>query len=137
MNPEIAKLIEAAQAARQHAYAPYSNYRVGAAVLTASGRIYSGCNIENASYSMTICAERVAVATAIAAGETEFVALAVAGGQELPSLPCGACRQFLAEFAGPELPVSIVSQQGTRLDTTLGELLPKAFDPTYLQEGKE
>lgn len=129
-------IIEAAVAAREKAYAPYSNYPVGAAVLAGSGRIYSGCNIENASYGLTICAERVALASAIAAGERTFLGLAIAGGDGTPSMPCGACRQFIAEWADEDLPISVVSAQGQRLDLTLGDLLPHAFTPKSLQEGR-
>lgn len=129
-------IIEAALAAREKAYAPYSNYPVGAAVLAGSGRIYSGCNIENASYGLTICAERVALASAIAAGERTFLGLAIAGGDGTPSMPCGACRQFIAEWADEDLPISVVSAQGQRLDLTLGDLLPHAFTPKSLQEGR-
>lgn len=129
-------IIEAAVAAREKAYAPYSNYPVGAAVLADSGRIYTGCNIENASYGLTICAERVALASAIAAGERTFLGLAIAGGDGTPSMPCGACRQFIAEWAGEDLPISVVSAQGQRLDLTLGDLLPHAFTPKSLQEGR-
>lgn len=129
-------IIEAAAAAREQAYAPYSNYQVGAAVLAESGRIYPGCNIENASYGLTICAERVALASAIAAGERRFLGLAIAGGEGTPSMPCGACRQFIAEWADEHFPITVVSAQGQRLDLTLADLLPHAFTPKSLQEGR-
>ncbi len=133
MNEEA--IIQAATAARERAYAPYSNYQVGAAVLAASGRIYSGCNVENASYGLSICAERVAISCAVAAGERSFRALAIAGGGELPAMPCGACRQFIAEWGDASLPVFIVSSQGQRLDLTFGELFPHPFGPQSLEEG--
>lgn len=133
---ETQSIVEAALAARARAYAPYSNYRVGAAVLADSGLIYTGCNIENASYSLTICAERVALASAIAAGERRFLALAIAGGDGVPSMPCGACRQFITEWASEDLPITIVSAQGQRVDMTLGDLLPHPFGPKSLQEGR-
>lgn len=120
-------LIEAAIDAQQRAYARYSNYQVGAALLCADGEIIIGCNVENASYGLTICAERVAVFTAVATGQREFIALAIAtkdGGA-----PCGACRQVLAEFAR-ELPILLVATDRPEqiVETTLDELLPMRFD---------
>ncbi len=121
------KLVRQAQAARGRAYAPYSNYPVGAALLTTSGRIYDGANIENAAYPVTICAERVAVFKAVSEGEREFVAVAVVtanGGS-----PCGSCRQVLAEF-GLDTTVLIADKDGqVILETTVRELLPGAFRP--------
>jgi len=121
------KLVRQAQAARGRAYAPYSNYPVGAALLTTSGRIYEGVNIENAAYPVTICAERVAVFKAVSEGEREFVAVAVVtanGGS-----PCGSCRQVLAEF-GLDTTVLIADKDGqVILETTVRELLPGAFRP--------
>jgi cytidine deaminase len=117
-------LIEAAQSARAHAYAPYSTYQVGAAVLGGSGRIYSGCNIENTSYGLTVCAERVAILKAISEGEREIVALLVA--TENGATPCGACRQVLFEF-GPTARVLLIGADGTRKELTLVDLLPDAF----------
>ncbi len=126
-NAQQAELIAAALSARQAAYAPYSKFHVGAALLDAAGRIHAGCNVENASYGLTICAERVAIVSAVAAGSREFVALAVAtpGGAS----PCGACRQFIAEFA-PELPILIVDAETGQLaeQTDLGKLLPRQFN---------
>lgn len=126
-----AALARAARAARRRAYAPYSRFRVGAAV-RAGGGIHSGCNVENASYGLTVCAERVAVATAVAAGARRIDAIAVASGTEEPTPPCGMCLQTLAEFAGPELPVRLVGARGGTVDTTLGELLPRAFGKRFL-----
>ena len=124
------KLIRAAQEARKWAYAPYSGYAVGAALLTASGRVYDGVNIENAAYPSGICAERVAVFKAVSEGEREFLAVAVAtdnGGS-----PCGACRQVLAEF-GLDTVLLIARADGQLLsETTLRELLPGAFGPSDL-----
>jgi cytidine deaminase len=121
------KLIQTAIEARKWAYAPYSNYPVGAALLTASGRIYDGVNVENAAYPTTICAERVAVFKAISEGEREFRAIAVVtknGGS-----PCGSCRQVLAEF-GLDVRVLIVDADGKLIEEVgLGELLPLAFRP--------
>ncbi len=125
------RLIAAAIDARQWAYAPYSDYAVGAALLSASGRIYEGVNIENAAYPMTICAERVAVFKAVSEGERDFLAIAVAtknGGS-----PCGACRQVLAEF-GQETLVIIADDTGSVVDEkTVGDLLPGAFGPPDLE----
>jgi cytidine deaminase len=119
-------LARAAVAARRRAYAPYSRFRVGAAVL-AGGRIHPGCNVENTSYGLTVCAERVAVAGAVVAGARAVEAVAVATGTVPPSPPCGMCLQTLAEFAGPGLPVILVGPRGAREETTLGALLPRAF----------
>ena len=120
------QLIDAAVAMRGRAHAPYSHFHVGAAVLTASGRIFGGCNVENASYGLTLCAERVALVSAVAGGETEFAAMAVAtsGGAS----PCGACRQFAAEFRG-DLPVLIVDADHPDQvrEANLAELLPEQF----------
>lgn len=125
------KLVRAAQEARQWAYAPYSHYTVGAALLTTSGRIYDGVNVENAAYPTGICAERVAVFNAVSEGEREFEAIAVVtvnGGS-----PCGACRQVLAEF-GLETIVLLANADGQILhETSVAELLPGAFRPQDLR----
>jgi len=123
-------LIEQAQNVRERAYAPYSNYPVGAALLGQSGRVYTGCNVENAVYPETICAERAAVVKAVSEGERDFVAVAVAtrdGGS-----PCGSCRQVLSEFA-PDLVVLMVDAAGNRRETTIRQLLPDHFGPQNLQ----
>jgi len=119
-------LVKAARAARRGAYAPYSSFRVGAAV-RAGGRVFTGANVENASYGLTVCAERVAVTAAVFAGERVLDAVAVASSTSPPTPPCGMCLQTLAEFAGPELPVLLVGAGGSQVATTLGELLPRAF----------
>ena len=124
-------LIEAARAARQHAYAPYSRFRVGAAIEADDGSIYPGCNVENASYGLTICAERAALAAAVSAGARRFRRIAVVTDTEPPTPPCGACRQVLAEF-GKELEVIAVGSSQTR-SWTVGELLPEAFTPEFLR----
>jgi cytidine deaminase len=124
------KLIRTAVNIREIAYAPYSNYPVGAALLTAAGDIYSGVNVENAAYPVTVCAERVAVFKAVSEGQREFVAIAVAtdnGGS-----PCGSCRQVLAEF-GLDTQVLIINSAGEVVEEmTVSELLPKAFTPDNL-----
>jgi cytidine deaminase len=124
-------LLAAARAARRQAYAPYSGFRVGAAV-RAAGRIFSGANLENASYGLTVCAERHAVAAAVAGGARRLQALAVASATRPPTPPCGACLQVLAEFAGPGLPVHLAGSGGSRVETTLGALLPRAFSRRFL-----
>jgi cytidine deaminase len=120
------ELIEAARRVRAHAHAPYSRYQVGAAVRGASGRVY-GANVENASFGLALCAERAAVAAAVAAGETSITAVAVVTATSPPAAPCGMCRQVLAEFADDALPIALVNDAGERTDTTLGALLPHAF----------
>ncbi len=123
------ELMALAQQARRKAYAPYSHYKVGAALLGKSGKVYVGCNVENASYGLTCCAERNAVFTAVSAGEMEFVAIAVVtrnGGS-----PCGACRQVLSEFA-PDLKIYIAGTDGRVTTTSIKKLLPGAFTPNDL-----
>ena len=118
---------------RQWAYAPYSRYTVGAALLTASGRIYDGVNVENAAYGDTLCAERTAAVKAVSEGEREFVAVAVASGNG--GLPCGSCRQVLSEF-GLEARVLIVDDSGGIVHrTTVRDLLPHSFGPRHLLQG--
>ncbi len=123
------RLVEAAIAVRERAYAPYSRYAVGAAIESSSGRVYVGCNVENASYGATICAERGAIAQMVAAGERTPVACAVVTGGPSPGTPCGICRQVLYELAD-DLPVALVAigaRKRTRHDTTLAALLPMGF----------
>jgi cytidine deaminase len=118
------KLVAQAREARQRAYAPYSGYRVGAALLTKSGRIYTGCNVENAVYPLCTCAERVAVVKAVSEGEQAFDALAVV--TENGGAPCGSCRQTLREF-GEDIVVLIADAAGAYRETTVAELLPDSF----------
>jgi cytidine deaminase len=125
------ELVDYALAARQYAYAPYSNYQVGAALLAADGAVISGCNVENASYGATICAERVALTTAIAQGKRDFLALAVA--TENAGSPCGICRQVMAEL-GPGMTVYISDATGRYRTTTVARLLPDAFAPSDLPQ---
>jgi cytidine deaminase len=124
-------LVEAARAAQQQAYCPYSNYRVGAALLAEDGRIFVGCNVENASYGLTVCAERSAVFTAVSAGARRFSRIVVATDSEPPGPPCGACRQVLAEF-GAELEVESVGPKQSKR-WRIGELLPDAFSKEILR----
>jgi cytidine deaminase len=122
---QATELLAAARGALPHAYAPYSRFRVGAALLARDGRVFSGVNVENSSYSLTFCAERSAVVAAVSAGVREFVAIAVVCEQTMPCMPCGACRQVLHEFA-PDLVVVLEDTEGSRL-LTLPDLLPHAF----------
>ncbi|TMA28759.1 MAG: cytidine deaminase [Deltaproteobacteria bacterium] len=121
-------LLRAAARARERAYAPYSGFRVGAAVL-AEGRIHAAGNMENSSYPLSICAERNAVAMAIAAGARRIDAVAIVGGTKRPAAPCGGCRQVLAEFASPDAPLVYASPDGRSVTTTVGALLPSSFGP--------
>jgi len=122
---KIEALIESAREARVRAYAPYSHFLVGAALLTRSGRVFQGCNVENISFGLTICAERAAVCAAVAAGEKEFVAIAVIADSREPVTPCGACRQVLAEFC-EDLEVYSVNLEGERYSARLSALLPRS-----------
>jgi len=125
-NDEQKRLIAAAVQARQHAYAKYSNFQVGAALQTYTGELFTGCNVENASYGLTICAERVAICSAVAAGFQKFTAIAIvtAGGMT----PCGACRQFMVEFAGDLIVLIADASDLTRVkECKLSELLPDSF----------
>ena len=125
-------IVAAARAAMARAYAPYSHFKVGAAVRGESGRLYAGCNVENAAYPQGWCAEASAIAAMVMAGETRIVEVAVMGGGEAPCTPCGGCRQKLYEFAGDDLPIHVCGLQGLRRTVTLGELLPFAFGPENL-----
>jgi len=123
------ELVAQATQARKRAYAPYSGYTVGAALLTKSGQIYTGCNVENAVYPLCTCAERVAVVKAVSAGEREFEAIAVS--TENGGAPCGSCRQTLREF-GEGIVVLIADASGAYHETTVAELLPDSFSPEDL-----
>lgn len=129
MGMDDEALIQVAREAREQAYAPYSRFKVGAALLTRSGGVYRGANVENASYGLTICAERAAVFGAVAAGERAFEAIAVVS--ETGASPCGACRQVLREF-GSDLRVIVADLQGNRRQYTLSALLPDDFKPEDL-----
>ncbi len=124
-------LAAAALAARQHAFAPFSRFRVGAALEDAEGRIHTGCNVENATYGLTICAERVAVFKAISEGVRKFRRIAVAADTDSLTPPCGACRQILWEFCG-DIEIVLVNPRGKTETYQLKDLFPKPFDDSYL-----
>ncbi len=124
-------LILAAKQARENAYAPFSNFRVGAALRASSGRIFNGCNVENATFGLTICAERVAIFKAISEGERGFDAIAVVTDSDILTPPCGACRQLIWEFCG-DVPVIITNLKGKREVIAMRELFPKPFDSSNL-----
>jgi cytidine deaminase len=125
-------LLEAARRALANAHAPYSRFRVGACVRAASGRLYAGCNVENASYGLTQCAESTAIGAMVAAGDREIVEVVLVTERAELCPPCGRCRQQLAEFAQPQTRVHLCGPEGVRITTTLGELLPLAFGPGAL-----
>ena len=129
------QLLRAAAEVRKNAYAPYSKFPVGAAVL-AAGRIHAACNVENSSFPLGVCAERNAVAMAVAAGAKRIDAVAVVGGGARPAAPCGGCRQVIAEFAPPQTPVLYATPKEPPVTTTIGALLPAAFGPEDLRAGQ-
>ncbi len=124
-------LIEKAQQARENAHAPFSDFKVGAALLTKSGEVYTGCNVENASYGLTMCAERVAIFKAVSEGEKDFTHLAIVADTENLTPPCGACRQIIWEFCG-DIPVILANFSGQTEIVQTGDLLPRAFDAKFL-----
>ena len=124
---EKKQLMDLAKEAREHAYVPYSQFKVGAAVLTKDGRTFTGCNIENSSYPLTNCAERTAIFKAVSEGATEIEAIAVIGNTTGPISPCGACRQVMIEFSDANTPVYLTNLQGEVEETTVSALLPGAF----------
>ena len=130
----IDRLVEAAVEVRRHAYAPYSSYAVGAALLTAGGSVFTGVNVENASFGLSICAERHAVGSAVASGEREFRAMAIVTASSPPASPCGACRQVLAEFG--DFPIVLANTAGDLWLTSVSELLPSAFGPKSLNPAR-
>lgn len=129
MNLE--QLVECALGARQYAHAPYSNFKVGAALLSSSGRVFTGCNVENSTYGLTVCAERVALWKAISEGERQFARIAVATQSKHPVFPCGACRQLLWEFCG-DIEVILANTEGLKESRRLAGLLPYPFDRSVL-----
>ncbi|NBU88137.1 MAG: cytidine deaminase [Betaproteobacteria bacterium] len=133
MTPEESAWMQAALEARERAYAPYSRFAVGAAVVDEQGRVHQGCNVENAAYPEGVCAEAGAISAMVLAGGRRITALAVAGVSPQPVTPCGGCRQKLREFAGAELPILVGDPSGLRLRTTLAQLLPESFGPDHLK----
>jgi cytidine deaminase len=129
-----ADLLDAARAARKHAFAAFSGFQVGAALETAGGRVVTGCNVENATYGLTICAERVALFKAVSEGHRQFTRIAVVADTRDPTPPCGACRQILWEFGG-DLEVILGNLSGEKARFSLKELLPHPFDKRLLQNG--
>jgi len=132
MDSTSEKLIEEAAKVREMAYAPYSNFKVGAAVITKSGKIYTGCNVESASYGLTVCAERVAIWKAVSEGEKEFTEIAVVADTKELTPPCGVCRQIIWEFCG-DVPVVFANLKGDVETVQMKELLPRAFDTKFLK----
>ena len=126
MKKEYKKLIKEAEKVRKRAYTPYSKFKVGAAVLSVDGKIFTGCNIENASFGLAVCAERVAIFKAISEGSTKFEAIAVIGNTDKPCSPCGACRQVISEF-GEDIPLIMTNLNGDVKIKKIKELLPEAF----------
>ncbi|HLW92626.1 MAG TPA: cytidine deaminase [Roseiarcus sp.] len=129
----LAALFEAAKAAQQKAYAPYSRFKVGAAILTPSGAIFGGCNVENAAYPQGACAEAGAISAMALAGERRIAEILVIGDGEALVTPCGGCRQRIREFAGADAPIHIAGPEGVRASFTLDELLPHSFGPEHLK----
>ena len=125
-------LEKAALAVRENAHAPYSGFKVGAAVRTASGAVFAGCNVENVAYPEGTCAEAGAIAAMVAAGETQIVEAYVVAGSLMPVSPCGGCRQKLAEFAGPDVPVTMATTGGVTQRSTVGALLPGVFNTDHM-----
>lgn len=136
MTDDDDALIEAALRVRRNAYAPYSNFAVGAALRAEDGRVFVGANVENAAYPEGICAEAAALGALVAAGARRIVAAAVASAGDEPCPPCGGCRQKLAEFAGPETPVLLATPDGVRRTLSLGGLLPQSFGAAHLAAPK-
>jgi len=129
IDPE---LLKAARAAREKAFAPYSKFKVGAALLAKDGTVFSGCNVESASYGLTVCAERVAVWKAVSEGVTEFEAIVVVADTERLTPPCGVCRQIIWEFCG-DVPVTMANYSDRSRTIAMSELLPHAFDTKFLE----
>ena len=125
-------LLEAARNVRERAYAPYSKFKVGAAIRGVSGAIYQGCNVENVAYPEGTCAEAGAISAMIAAGETRLIEVAVIADSPSPVPPCGGCRQKLAEFGADDTPVLLATTDGGRMQTTVGDLLPGRFDAGHM-----
>lgn len=135
MTSKGSDLADAATKVRENAYAPYSDFQVGAAVRSASGEIYSGCNVENVAYPEGTCAEAGAIAAMVAAGETQLTEVFVIAGGAEPVTPCGGCRQKLAEFGSGDVRVTMATTSGAQIEMTLAELLPGAFGADQMEPG--
>ena len=133
LNMDKHALMEQSKIARENAYVPYSKFKVGAALLTKDGDVIHGCNIENASYGLTNCAERTAIFKAVSENKREFAAIAIVADTEGPCSPCGACRQVIAEFCAKDMPVYLTNLKGDVMETTVEQLLPGAFTPEDLK----
>ncbi|MFC0180933.1 cytidine deaminase [Thorsellia kenyensis] len=133
-NAQYKDLVAAAKKAMEGAYAPYSKFHVGAALLSIDDEIIPGCNIENASYGLSNCAERTAIFKAVSEGKTRFKALAVIGKTDLPIAPCGACRQVIREFCDPDMPIILANENGDMELTNIATLLPYSFGPEDLNK---
>lgn len=131
--PAMDDLIAAAAAVRENAHAPYSGFRVGAALRAADGRVFAGCNVENVAYPEGTCAEAGAIAAMVAAGAREIAEMAVIADSPAPVPPCGGCRQKIAEFAAPDVPVTLATTRGATLSTRVSALLPGAFGADHLE----
>jgi len=128
----LEELVEAAKRVRENAFAPYSNFKVGSAVISEDGKIFSGCNVESASFGLTVCAERVAIWKAVSEGESELAGIAVVADTEELTPPCGVCRQIIWEFCG-DVPVILANLKGDVEKILISELLPRAFDNKFLK----
>ena len=131
MSNNLEELVEAAKRVRENAFAPYSNFKVGSAVISEDGKIFSGCNVESASFGLTVCAERVAIWKAVSEGETKLAGIAVVADTEELTPPCGVCRQIIWEFCG-DVPVILANLKGDVEKILISELLPRAFDNKFL-----
>lgn len=129
ISPTITRMLELARSAMTHAYSPYSKFKVGACIRTKNNNFYVGCNYENASYSLTQCAEANAIGAMVTAGETEIAEVVIIGSSNVPCTACGACRQRIREFATPEISIHMFSSTNDYLTLTLDELLPASFGP--------
>ncbi len=129
-------LLDAARRVRANAHAPYSNFKVGAALRTTSGEVFAGCNVENVAYPEGSCAEAGAIAAMVAAGQGDIVEILVMAESEVPITPCGGCRQKISEFGTPETVIILASPKGVIGEVTLGELLPGSFTPAHLEGAK-
>ena len=131
----LEELIRSAKAVREHAHAPYSHFKVGAALRSQDGRIFTGCNVENATYGLTVCAERVAIFKAVSEGVTKFTHIVVVAATDTLTPPCGACRQIIWEFCG-NIPVTLTNLEGKVEHFQMSDLFPRPFDLNYLKQNK-